>query len=649
MKFDLKNGLLVLLCSFLFLPKMSAEAIPGGDANKRPNIVWIVSEDNSIHYMSHFFPGGAKTPNIEAMAKEGLTFDNAFSNAPVCSVARTTLATMCYGPRIGTQFHRRYKLAPLPAGLQMFPAYLKQAGYYTTNNSKKDYNAMEGKGVWDESSRKATWRNRPDQSQPFFHMESHALSHESSLHFNREIFENEKTLANPDTMRLAAYFPDTRLFRYTQARYHDRIQGIDKIVGSTIAKLKQDGLLEDTFVFYFGDHGGVLPRGKGYAYESGLHVPLVIRLPSNHQNSDQGNRGDRVQGTVEFVDFGATALNLAGIEVPAGVDGKPFLGKKTSLEEVNARNESFGYADRFDEKYDLVRSLRVGKYHYLRCYQPYLPDGLQNIYRYKMLAYQEWEQLFYDQKLEGPRLQFYQSKPVEMLFDVERDPHEVKNLAHAVEHSQVLIRLRTRLQNRMRSLPDLSFFPESHLVKHAMRDPVGFGQKNQKTIARLMAIADLQLEDYELAREGIEKALNSPDAMERYWGLMVCTSFGNEASEFSVRAKLLLDGIEPIVQVRAAEFLGRIGAINPQENLVAIVNQTEDPVLAVEALNSVVWFKDFFDGKFPVKRSDFAPKVRGGDVDDRLNYINGVPYPKKKVLPNKNKKKPKKRVRSIDD
>ena len=155
---------------------------------KQPNIVWIVSEDNSIHYLRHFFPGGAATPNIEALAEAGLTFDHAYSNAPVCSVARTTLATGCYGPRIGTQFHRRYQLAPMPPGLKMFPGLLRDAGYYTTNNSKKDYNAIEGEGVWDQSSGKASWRNRSNPSQPFFHMQSHGQSHEGSLHFNEDTF-----------------------------------------------------------------------------------------------------------------------------------------------------------------------------------------------------------------------------------------------------------------------------------------------------------------------------------------------------------------------------------------------------------------------------------------------------------------------------
>ena len=176
-------------------------------AADRPNIVWIVSEDNSIHYLEHFFEGGAPAPNIEAMATHGLTFNNAFSNAPVCSVARTTLATACYGPRIGTQFHRRYAMAPMPQGLRMFPAYLRDAGYYTTNNSKKDYNAVEGKGVWDASSRNASWRNRPKQDQPFFHMQSHAQSHEGSLHFNRGVFENDKTKTDPNQYQTCRLSP----------------------------------------------------------------------------------------------------------------------------------------------------------------------------------------------------------------------------------------------------------------------------------------------------------------------------------------------------------------------------------------------------------------------------------------------------------
>ena len=604
-------------------------------AADRPNIVWIVSEDNSIHYLDHFFPGGAKAPNIEALAKQGLTFDNAFSNAPVCSVARTTLATMCYGPRIGTQFHRRYKMAPMPDGLKMFPAYLRKAGYYTTNNSKKDYNAVEGKGVWDESSNRASWRNRTRESQPFFHMLTLKESHEGSLHFNATTLKNEKTKTDPASIKLADYFPNSETFRYTHARYHDRMKIIDDLVGKTIQRLEDDGLLDNTFVFYFGDHGGVLPRGKGYIYESGLHVPLIVRVPKNFRhllnggNDDELN-GTRVKGFVEFVDFGATTLSLAGVDLPKGIDGKPFLGKSVSLEEVNARDETFGYADRFDEKYDFVRSIRVGNFHYIRSFQPYLPDGLQNIYRYKMLAYQEWEQLYHAGKLSAVQSQFFESKPCEMLFDCKADPHQVRNLAADPKYKSVLMDLRSRLRQHMTSMPDLSLFPESYLAKNAMENPVAFGQGNRDRIRTLLEVADLALVPFSDAKPGIEVALESSDAMKRYWAAMVCTSFGDSAKGLAADVTQLLDDESEVVRIRAAEFLGRVGAINPQFALTKLVNETSDPIVATEALNSIVWFKDFFTDKYRVKRSDFTPKVMGADVDDRLNYINGVPYPPKR-------------------
>ena len=614
---------------YLLTVVLAVPATAAAGADDRPNVVWIVSEDNSVHYLERFFAGGAKAPNIDSLARHGLTFDHAFSNAPVCSVARTTLATGCYGPRIGTQFHRRYRMAPMPDGLRMFPAYLREAGYYTTNNAKKDYNAVEGEGVWDESSKRASWRNRPDKSQPFFHMQSHPESHESSLHFDRATYDNEKTTADPDSVQLADYLPDTPLLRYTHARYHDRMAVIDDIVGETVAKLREDGLLEETFIFYFGDHGGVLPRSKGYVYESGLHVPLVVRVPERFRHLVDAKIGSRIEGFVSFIDFGPTVLQLAGVDIPGQVDGRPFLGKGVSMQEVNARDESFGYADRFDEKYDLVRSIRKGRYQYIRNYQPYLPDGLQNNYRYKMLAYKQWRELFKAGKLSGPSLQFFQTKPVEALFDVEADPHEVNNLAGDPGHADVLAELRARLQEIVKGLPDLSFYPESYLVANALENPVRFGQSHKGEIARLVDTADLALLGYEKARPRIQESLKSKNPMIRYWAAMVCSSFGKEAVDLAGSVKPLLSDDSDIVRVRALEFLGIIGQRNPQPALAEVVNTTRDPVLATEALNSVVFFRDFFQDRYSVRRSDFHPVCEGGDVDDRLNYINGVPYPPK--------------------
>ncbi len=597
-------------------------------AADRPNIVWIVSEDNSIHYLDHFFEGGAEAPQIEALAAHGLTFDHAYSNAPVCSVARTTLATGCYGPRIGTQFHRRYALAAMPEGLQMFPALLRQAGYYTTNNSKKDYNAIEGDGVWDESSNQATWRNRPDQSQPFFHMQSHPESHEGTLHFNQATFENEKTISDPETVKLADYHPDTPLFRYTHARYLDRMAAIDKIVGETVAKLEEDGLLEDTFVIYFGDHGGVLPRSKGYLYDSGLHVPLAIRVPENFKQLVDGEFGERVGGFVSFVDFAPTTLHLAGVSVPEQMDGKPFLGAGVSMKEVKARDQVFGYADRFDEKYDFVRSIHQGRFQYLRHYQPYLPDGLQNNYRYKNLAYEEWRELFKAGELSGASQQFFKPKRVEHLYDCEEDPHQVNNLALDPQYKSMLLEMRGILQEKVKSLPDLSFYPESYLTEHAMENPVAFGQEYKEEIAELVDIADLALLPFEDAKDQLQSAIKSEDPMKRYWGAMACASFGLGAVQLASDAAPLLKDESMPVRIRAAEFLGQVGTIEPQEVLIEVVNTTKNPVEATEALNAVVWFKDFFQDRYPVSRSDFHPISKGADIEDRLNYINGAPYPK---------------------
>ena len=602
--------------------------ISSANAADRPNVVWIVSEDNSIHYLEHFFPGGAKAPHIEQMAANGLTFPHAFSNAPVCSVARTTLATACLGPRIGTQYHRRYKSAAMPEGLKMFPAYLRDAGYYTSNNSKKDYNANEGKGVWNESSSKGSWRNRSDKSQPFFHMQSHGQSHESSLHFNQSTFETGKTNHDPADVKLAACHPDTPMFRFTHAYYLDRMQVIDGIVGQTIAKLKDDGLLEDTFVFYFGDHGGVLPRSKGYIYESGLHVPLVVRVPENFKHLVEGKRGSSVEGFVSFIDFGPTVLSLAGVKVPKQVDGRPFLGKGVSAKEVNARDESYGYADRFDEKYDLVRSLRKGKFQYIRNYQPYLPDGLNNNYRYKCLAFKEWRDLFNAGKLSGAPKLFFAPKPVEQLFDCEADPHQVKNLAGDPKYAKTLAELRSRLQVKMKQLPELSFYPESHLTQNAMGNPVAFGQKHKAKIATLIDTADLALLSFDKAEPQLRRALKSENPFVRYWAAMACSAFGDKAAALAVDAMPLLKDDSMTVRIRAAEFLGLIGKVNPQVTLTEVVNTTTNAVVGAEALNSVVLFRDFFGDRYPVKYSDFKPGAKGDGVTRRLAYINGEPYPK---------------------
>jgi len=617
---------LIAVTVLLPFPALSADEQinPTAPQTPQPNIVWLVSEDNSVHYLKLFSEHGAETPHIAALAEHGLTFNHAFSNAPVCSVARTTLATGCYGPRIGTQFHRRSVEVPMPIGLQMFPEYLNQTGYYTANNNKTDYNATAGKNVWNDSSKKATWRNRK-ADQPFFYMQSFPVCHESSLHFTAKQMISEKTVHNPDNVFVAPYHPDTPLFRYTYARYLDRIQQMDEQVGAVVEELTKDGLLEDTFIFYFGDHGGVLPRGKGYAYESGLHVPLVVRVPEKWQHLTDRGLGSGVSGFVNFVDFGPTVLNLAGVTVPAQVDGKPFLGPGVKREEVDARDEAFGYADRFDEKYDFVRTLRKGRFKYIRNFQPFNFDGLQNNYRYHMLAYQEWRTLYESGHLNAIQSQFFEARAAEQLFDIESDPHETKNLATDPKFADTLLNLRERLTNRLKNMPDLSLYPESVLAEEAFQNPVKFGQEHKTQIANLVDVANLSLQPFNEARHAIQSTLASDDAMTRYWGLIVCSSQGAAAREFVPAAKnLAADDSNRLVRVRAAEFLGLIGAADPQAVIIDAIHKSNSAIEVGLMLNTVALLRDGKPGyKFAIDKATISPAMRNNDtVQRRLEYLS---------------------------
>jgi arylsulfatase A-like enzyme len=596
-------------------------------AADRPNVVWLVSEDNSIHFLKHFDAHGAPAPRIEALANHGVTYDHAFSNAPVCSVARTTLATGCYGPRIGTQFHRKSVTVPLPDDVEMFPEYLRQAGYYTANNHKTDYNAHPGKGVWDDSSKKATWRHRKED-QPFFYMQSFSVCHEGSLHFTDKVMQQEKTKTDPETVFVAPYHPQTPTFKYTYARYHDRIMEMDQQIGGVVDQLTKDGLLEDTFIFYFGDHGGVLPRGKGYAYESGLHVPLVVRIPDRWKHLVDAEMGSHQTGFVSFIDFGPTVLNLAGVKMPAGVDGVPFLGNGVDQKEVETRDECFGYADRFDEKYDVVRTLRKGRFEYIRNYQPFNFDGLQNNYRYKMLAYQEWRTLYKADRLNETQRQFFETRPAEQLFDVEADPHETKNLATDPAYAKTLQDMRQRLAEKVKSLPDLSLFPESVLADQAFQNPVKFGQVHKQQIAALVDVADLMLRKFPEAMPGIRTALASADPATRYWGLIVCSAFGEQAAGFTLTAKeLAAKDDNVLVRVRAAEFLGLIKAADPAEVMSDALQKTESGIEAGLILNSLTLLRDGESGyDFAIPHDRLHSLFPKNDVvQRRLEYLGIVP------------------------
>ncbi|GAB1857187.1 sulfatase [Flavobacteriaceae bacterium MHTCC 0001] len=611
------------LLVILLLPVINVcNSKPKSEPEIPPNIVWITSEDNSVHYMSLFNEHGADTPNIERLTKNGLIYTHAFSNAPVCSAARSTLISGSFGPRLGTHYHRKMQIVPLPQSLKMFPYYLKKAGYHTTNNAKEDYNIIKSDSVWDMSSKKATWKSRA-KGQPFFHVVNFNTTHESRLHFKEDDIKKETT-TNIDSVFVQPSHPQTPLFKYTVARYHDKIGEMDKQVGKVIDELEKDGLLENTFIFYYGDHGGVLPGSKGYVNEMGLHVPLVVHIPQKYAYLVDEKPGTTVDGFVSFIDFGPTVLNLAGVEVPKQMDGKPFLGKGVTAESVSKRDETFGYADRFDEKYDMVRSLRKGKYKYERNYQTFNHDGLMNNYRYKQLGYQEWKRLFDDGKLNKVQSQFFLPKDAEYLYDVEADPYQTKNLAKNPEYIDILEGLRNNLTKRVKDMPDLSFYPEFHLINKAFDNPVAFGQSHKNDIAKYIDIANFILEDFESVKPKIESSLNSTDPWERYWAIITCSNFSESAKPFIDKVKTISEeDTELINRVRAAEFLGLIKVENPVNVMTNALYNSRDVTEAVLILNSMALMHDTpHNYNFNIESDKLDPEIlKMFHVENRLKYL----------------------------
>ncbi|MEM9327257.1 MAG: sulfatase-like hydrolase/transferase [Bacteroidota bacterium] len=605
----------MLLCALLM----------GCDAEKElppPNIVWMTSEDNSKHYLKLFDENGVETPNLAKLAARGIKYTRAFSNAPVCSVARSTLISGCYGPRVGSQYHRKLNPVPLPEGLDFLPNYLREVGYYTANNVKEDYNFQKDGEVWHESSREATWKNRAP-GQPFFYMINTTVTHEGRLHFSQEVMDSVQTQSDPSEIFVFPNHPQTDLFRYTNAYYRDKIIQMDDHVGDVLAELDEAGLRDSTVIFYFGDHGGVLPGSKGYIYESGLHIPLIVSLPPAYRDWADRAPGSENATFVSFVDFAATVLNLVGLDVPIGMDGKPFLGPKMDWDQVNRREETFAYADRFDEKYDLVRSIRKGRYKYLRNYQPFNVDGLMNQYRYRQKAYRQWWDLYQTKQLNDVQSAFFQPRTAEQLFDLEQDPYETINLAESPEHQEVLVDLRDALTQRVKSLPDLSFFPEHVLINEAFTHPTQFGSENKQKIGGYIDLANCQLRPFEEVKDELEKALSSPDPWMRYWALTVCSAFEREALPLAAGiADVAATDDEPLNRARAAQFLGITRSEDPSQGLLSALYGAADPAEALVILNMITLMCDFHDYNIQIDLS-MLPQVLQEDsqVQRRLRYL----------------------------
>ncbi len=435
---------------------------------RRPNILWISFEDTNPFYGCYGDPV-ARTPNLDRLAGEACRWPNAFSTAGVCAPARSAVITGLYPISLGTHHMRTAHTNPaapelptpysavVPHYVKCFSEYLRAAGYYCTNNSKTDYQFDPPSTAWDECSDTAHWRNRPDPDQPFFAVFNPTRTHESGMWEDQEADPS----IDPDAIPLPPYFPDTPKVREAMARMYTHIERSDAHLGELLAQLEEDGLADSTVVFHWSDHGP-LPRGKRWPYDSGIHVPMIVRWPGELA---PGSVSDRLVSTV---DLAPTVLSISGRPVPGHMQGRAFLGPA----EAPPRDYVYASRDRYDESYDMVRAVRDRRYKYIRHWRPELPYLLWVPYRNKHPITQELWRLEREGKLEGPQRLFFAPRPVEELYDTQEDPWETRNLASKPALAAVLERMREALDAWRREVGDWGEVPETEMVRRWYPDGV---------------------------------------------------------------------------------------------------------------------------------------------------------------------------------
>jgi arylsulfatase A-like enzyme len=460
-----KNATIITLAALFPVSACQNKNQPEEKPESPLNIVWITCEDTGPS-LPMYGDSTVRTPNLSRLAEEGIVYEQAFSVSGVCSPSRSALITGMYPASIGTHNHRSqihmwkdipaYEVVP-PGNVKCFTEYLREAGYFCSNNHKADYNF--GGGImdvpvssFDNHAWNATWRNR-EPGHPFFSIFNHGITHMFKLYKR----EDKPLRVDPDSVPVPPYYPDTPKARKSIARHYDNIKILDKQVGEILDKLEQDGLMDSTIIFFFSDHGNAFPRNKIWIYDSGIRFPLIVRFPDNYRAGTKENR------LVSFVDMAPTVLELCNVPIPDHMQGVPFLSLDRQLPE---RKYIYAGKDRIDYEKDLIRAVRDKRYKYIRNYQPWKPyiqcfPWLNNI-----PLTQELNRLHEENELDSlQELFFRKSRPEEELYDLKNDPYELHNLADNPAYHNKLEELRQENVRQALRINDLGFTCEEELYK----------------------------------------------------------------------------------------------------------------------------------------------------------------------------------------
>jgi arylsulfatase A-like enzyme len=549
-----------------FLGSLAGAAAASAQSREaRPNILWITCEDMSPN-LGCYGDTYATSPNIDRLATRSLRYRNVWSNAPVCAPARTTIISGMYPPSTGSEHMRSF--VSLPEGARMYPCHLRDAGYYCSNNVKEDYNVDYTGKVWDDSSNKAHWRNRA-ANQPFFSIFNFVITHESQIRTRPHTWVHD-----PAKVRLPAYHPDTPEVRKDWAQYYDNITTMDGMAGKMLQQLEQDGLVDDTIVFFYSDHGSGMPRSKRFPYNSGLHVPLLVHIPDKfrHLAPKDYKPGGTTDRLVSFVDLAPTLFSLTGIPKPAHCQGHAFLGANAAPEQPYV----YGFRGRMDERYDLMRSVRDQRYVYIRNYMPHRIYGQHVAYMFETPTTSTWHRLYQEGKLTAAQKHFWETKPPEELYDLQNDRDEVNNLAADPAHRKTLERFRAANSAHLNRIRDLGFLPESL-------------DRKSRPMEKVIAAADTATNRPKPGQ--LTALLKDPDDAVRYWGATGYLVLGRKAP------LIALEDPAPAVRVPAAESIARYGteaeAAKALDVLLDLADMSKHgPYLAMQALTGLDYAGD---------------------------------------------------------
>ncbi|MEW6301859.1 MAG: sulfatase [Verrucomicrobiota bacterium] len=416
---------------------------PAADARKRPNILWLIAEDFGPE-LGCYGTQQVWSPNLDRLAAEGVRYTRAYTTAPVCSASRSGLMTGMYQTTIGAHNHRSHRDDgyKLPAGVRVISDWMRDAGYFTAN--VKAFPAGAGISGTAKTDWNFTYEGKPFDSDQWADLKSHQPFY-AQVNFSEthRAFSAPKK-ADPAKVIIPPYYPDHPVTRADWAAYLDEATEVDRKIGIVLKQLEADGLADNTIIFFFGDHGQAHVRGKQFVYESGLHIPLIIRWAKDFPAPKQFRPGTVDTRLLEAIDFTATSLDIAGAKKPAGMQGRIFLGDHAE----SPRQYAFGARDRCDETVFRLRSARDARYRYIRNFTPERPFLQPNAYKER--SYPVWN-LLKELDAQGkltPVQKFLTAPtmPEEELYDLDMDPYEINNLAKSPAHQDVLKRMRAALE-----------------------------------------------------------------------------------------------------------------------------------------------------------------------------------------------------------